>query len=95
MKKPKMFTGLVSVALLAALLALGVQTARCEPQVGLKKAHSQVKSRDAQKERYLDQEGQDEKSQRFKMLEWAIRESLMKQYEKLAVNEDLEPDNLD
>ncbi len=58
------------------------------------KANSQAKMSDKAPAASSDQDVQEEKSQRFKEIEWIIKLRLMQQYEKLAVNDDLE-DGLD
>ncbi len=95
MKKPKIIIGLVTAALLIGFLLVKVESPRCEsPPLSLNNAQSQAARNDAKSEKFYDPDVQDEKSDRFKIMEWVIRQNLMKQYEKLVANEDL-LDNLD
>jgi len=95
MKKSNIINRLFIIAVPLTLLLANIGSARCESQpADLNNAQSLAKRNDTKLEISSDQEMQDDKSQRFKEVEWLIRQNLMKQYEKLAVNEDLE-DNLD
>ena len=95
MKKLNLIKGLFIIAVPLAFLLLNIESPRCESQPSsLNNAQSLAKRNDTKMEKSSDQEMQDDKSERFKVIEWLIRQNLMKQYEKLAVNEDLE-DNLD
>ena len=95
MKQPNLIKGLFFIAVPLALLLSNIESPRCEPQsADRNQAQSLAKRNDTKVEKAGDPEVQDEKSDRFKILEWMIRQSLMKQYEKLEVNEDLEA-NLD
>ena len=95
MKKTNIINRLFIIAVPLTLLVANIGSARCEPQpAGLNNAQSQVMRNTTKIEKSSDQEMQDDKSQRFKEIEWLIRQNLMKQYEKLAIHEDLE-DNLD
>ncbi len=95
MKKSNIINRLFIIAVPLTLLLANIGSARCESQPsGLNNAQSQVVRNTTKMEKSSDQEMQDDKSERFKEIEWLIRQNLMKQYEKLAVNEDLE-DNLD
>lgn len=95
MKKPNLIRRLFIIAVLLALLLLTGESPRCESQPsGLNNAQSLVQRNDPKLEKASDQEMQDDKSERFKVMEWLIRQNLMKEYEKMAVSEDLEA-NLD
>ena len=95
MKKSNIINRLFILAVPLTLLLANIGSARCESQpAGLNNAQSLVTRNDTKMEKSSDQEMQDDKSQRFKEIEWLIRQNLMKEYEKLAVNEDLE-DHLD
>ncbi len=95
MKQPNLIKGLFFIAVPLALLLSNIESPRCEPQsVDRNQAQSLAKSKDIKVERAGDPEVQDEKIDGFKILEWMIRQSLMKQYEKLEFNADLEA-NLD
>jgi hypothetical protein len=95
MKKLNFIKGLFIIAVPLALLLVNIESPRCESQpLGANNAQSLVKKNDTKTEKSSDQEMQDDKSQRFKVMEWVIRQNLMKEYEKLVLNEDLE-DNLD
>lgn len=93
MKKSNIINRLFIIAVPLTLLLVNIGSPRCESQPsGLNNAQSLVKRNDTKMEKSSDQEMQDDKSERFKVMEWLIRQNLMKEYEKLAVNEDLEAD---
>ena len=95
MKKLNFIKGLFIISVPFALLMVNIESPRCESQPsGLNSAQSLVKRNDTKMEKSSDQEMQDDKSERFKVLEWLIRQNLMKKYERMEVVEDLE-DNLD
>jgi hypothetical protein len=95
MKQPNFIKGLFVIAVLLAFLLLNIESPRCESQPsGLNNAQSLVKRNDTKMEKSSDQEMQDDKSERFKVLEFLIRQNLMKEYERMEVVENLE-DNLD
>jgi hypothetical protein len=95
MNKLNFIKGLFIIAVPLALLLVNIESPRCESQPsGLNNAQSLVTRNDPKIEKSSDQEMQDDKSQRFKVMEWLIRQNLMKEYEKMVVNEDLE-DNRD
>jgi hypothetical protein len=95
MKKPNLINGLFVIAVLLSLLLFNLESPRCESQpLGLNNAQSLAKRDNARMEKSSDQEVLDDKSERFKVLEWLIRQSLMQQYERMEVVENLE-DNLD
>jgi hypothetical protein len=95
MKKPNIINGLFVIAVLLSLLLFNIESPRCESQpLGANAAQSLVKRDNAKMEQSSDQEMRDDKSERFKVLEWMIRQSLMQQYERMEVVENLE-DNLD
>jgi hypothetical protein len=95
MRKPNIIKGLFIIGVPLALLLLNMESPRCESQpTGLNNAQSLVKRNDTKMEKSSDQEMQNDKSERFKVLEWLIRQNLMKQYERMEVVENLE-DNLD
>jgi hypothetical protein len=95
MKKPNIIKGLFVIAVLFSLLLFSIESPRCESQpTGLSNAQSLVKRDNTKMEKSSDQEMQDDKSDRFKVMEWVIKQNLMKQYERMEVVEDLEV-NLD
>ncbi|MCX5888627.1 MAG: hypothetical protein NTY36_04155 [Deltaproteobacteria bacterium] len=95
MKKLNFTKGLFVIAVILYLLLFTIESPRCESQPsGLNNAQSLVKSNDTEMAKSSDQEMQDDKSERFKVMEWVIRQNLMKQYERMEVVENLE-DNLD
>jgi len=95
MKKANLINRLFIIAVPLTLLVANIGSARCEPQpAGLNNAQSLATRNDTKMTKSSDQEMQDDKSQRFKEIEWLIKQNLMKKYEQLAVDEDLE-DNLD
>ena len=95
MKKLNFINGLFVIVVLLSLLLFNLESSRCESQPsGLNNAQSLVKRDNPKMEKSSDQEMQDDKSERFKVMEWLIRQSLMKQYERMEVVENLE-DNLD
>jgi hypothetical protein len=95
MKKPNLIKGLFVIAVLLSLLLFSLESPRCESQpFGGNTAQSLVKRDNTKMAKSSDQEMQDDKSQGFKVLEWLIRQNLMKQYERMEVVENLE-DNLD
>ncbi len=95
MKKTNIINGLFVIAVLLSLLLFNIESPRCESQpFGGNTAQSLVKSNDTKMEKSSDQEMQDDKSERFKVMEWVIRQNLMKQYERMEAVENLE-DNLD
>jgi hypothetical protein len=95
MEKPIVIKGLFIIAVVLYLLLFTIESPRCESQpTGLNNAQSLVKRNSPKMEKSNDQERQDDKSQGFKVLEWLIRQNLMKQYERMEVVEDLEG-NLD
>ncbi len=68
---------------------------RCETAPdSFRHAQPQARMADKMPAKSSDQEYQDDKSERFKIMEWVIRQNLMKQYQQFVVNEDLE-ENLD
>ncbi len=95
MNKLNFIRGLFIIALTLALLLVNLGGARCESQTsGLNNAQSLVKRDNTNLAKSSDQEMQDDKSERFKVVEWLIRQNLMKQYERMEVVEELEA-NLD
>ena len=95
MKKLNFINGLFVIAVLLSLLLFNLESPRCESQPsGLNNAQSLVTRNNPEMAKSSDQEMQDDKSERFKVLEWLIRQNLMKQYERMEVVENLE-DNLD
>ncbi len=95
MKKLNIINGLFVIAILLSLLLFNIESPRCESQPsGLNNAQSLVKSNDTEMAKSSDQEMQEDKSERFKLMEWVIRQNLMKQYEKMEAVENLE-DTLD
>ena len=95
MKKLNFIKGLFIIAVTLALLLVNIGSPRCESQPsGLNNAQSLVKRNNPEMAKSSDQEMQDDKSERFKVLEWLIRQNLMKQYERMEIVEELE-ENLD
>lgn len=95
MKKPNLIKGLFVIAVILYLLLFTIERPRCEAQpTGLNTAQSLAKRDNPKMEKSSDQDLQDDKSERFKVLEWLIRQNLMKQYERMEAVENLE-DNLD
>ncbi len=96
MRAPRLIKALFIIAVTLTLLLLHSESPRCESQpAALNSAQSQVKGNNLKvAEKAGDSEVQDEKSNRFKIMEWMIRQNLMQQYSQLAASEDLE-DNLD
>ena len=93
MKKVNIIKGLFIIAVPFALLMVNIESPRCESQPsGLNSAQSLVKRNDTKMEKSSDQEMRDDRSERFKLVEWMIRQNLMKQYERMEVVEDLEAD---
>ena len=95
MQKSNIINRLFILAVPLTLLLANIGSARCESQpAGLNNAQSLVTRNDTKMEKSSDQEMQDDKSDRFKVIEWLIRQNLMKQYERMEVVENLE-DSLD
>ncbi len=91
MNMPRIGLGIITVALASALMLLNVESPRCESApLGLNSAQSQARSRDLRMEPSRDQEARDDKSERYQMIEWVIKQGLLKQYEKMEIYEDLE-----
>ncbi len=91
MKKHNFIKGFFIAALLFALLLINVGSPRCEAQPAqVKNTHSKAKTAPNPVAKSGDLEPQDDKSRRFREMEWLIRESLMKQYERLVMTEALE-----
>lgn len=95
MKKSNLIRGLFVIAVILYLLLFTIEGPRCESRpFGGTTAQSLVKKDNPPMEKSRDQEMQDDQSARFKVLEWMIRQNLMKQYERMEVVEELE-ENLD
>jgi hypothetical protein len=93
MKKVNIIKGLFIIAVPFALLLVNIESPRCESQPSsLNNAQSLAKRNNPEMAKSSDQEMQEDKSERFKVLEWMIRQNLMKQYERMEVVEDLEAD---
>jgi hypothetical protein len=85
----------ISAALIAsAFLLLNVGTSRCEPPSDhFREAQSQLSKVMPNQLKTYDQNLEKENHERFQLVEWLIKQSLMKQYQKLEIDLDLE-DNL-
>jgi hypothetical protein len=95
MKKPKVSKGLFIIAVILYLLLFTIESPRCAaPPSGGHTAQSLVKRTDTKVEKSRDQEMQDDKSLKFQVIEWLVRQNLMKYYERMEVVENLEV-NLD
>ncbi len=93
MNRPRIGFGIITVALASALMLLNVESPRCESAPpGLNSAQSQARSRDLKIESSRDQEAREDRSERFQVLELVIKQSLLRQYEKMEIHEDLELD---
>jgi hypothetical protein len=91
--KRSIFITVGSIVILLLPLLLKVESVKGESQpLYLKQAQSKVTRDKAKIAKVGDQELQDDKDERFRMMEWLIRQNLMKQYEKMEVNDDLEDD---
>ncbi len=92
MKKHNIIKGFFFTALLFSLLLINVGSPRCEAQPApSKNTHSKASiAGENRAAKPGDLEPQDDKSLRFREMEWLIRESLMKQYERLVMTEALE-----
>jgi len=86
---------LFTVAVFLAFFLINVGTARCEPPSNpFREARSNLRKAlprlDTSREQNLEQENHE----RFQLVEWLIQQSLLKQYQRLEIDLDLE-DNLD
>lgn len=76
-------------------LLLNVGGLRCEPQTGgLGQAQSRVQRDDRRPAKDPAPDWQEDKSERFKMVEWLIMQQLLKKYERIEGADELD-DNLD
>jgi hypothetical protein len=84
----------ISAALVvSAFLLFNVGTLRCAPPTDhFREAKSQVRKALPTMDNNRDQDLEEEKHQKFQMVEWLIIQSLMNQYQKLERVEDLEDD---
>jgi hypothetical protein len=91
--KRSIFIAVSSIVILILLLLVDVKSVKCESQpLELQQAQSKVKRDKGKVAKDGDPELQNDKEERFKMMEWLIRQNLMKQYEQMEVNDDLEDD---
>jgi hypothetical protein len=83
---------LVTVIFLSGFL-FQVGTLRCESQSDrLDKARSQAKISDRNSAKSSDWEEQEDKSARFKELEWLIKQNLLQHYQQMELAADPEDD---
>lgn len=75
-------TGTVLV-FLAFLLGGNVASGRCESEPDLTKAQPQARYGEKRAEEKADPDCQSDKSERFRVLEWVIKQSLLNQYQRL------------
>jgi hypothetical protein len=86
--KRQTFLKATATAFLFLVLCFNAGSLRAEPGLGsLSNAKRQSEVGDRTLVKSGDQDLQEEKSQRFKKLEWLIMQSLMNQYQKLEVVE--------
>ena len=94
MKKHRVITMLGGIAVVLSFLLLNVGILRCESRPGAPgNLPPQAKSDSPAFGKTGDQswlEEREEKSERFKELEWLIKQKLLKQYEKMEIKEDLD-----
>ena len=86
--KRQTFRKAIATAFLSLVFCFNAGSLRADSGPdSLSDAKQQVKMDDRALAKSGDQDLQEEKSQRFKMLEWLIRENLMNRYQKLEVVE--------
>jgi hypothetical protein len=86
--KRQTFLKATATAFLFLVFCFNAGSLRAEPgSDSLSNAKRQAKMDDSAQVKRGDQDPQDEKSQRFKKLEWLIMQSLMNHYQKLEVVE--------
>jgi hypothetical protein len=91
--KRSIFITACSIAILSFLLLVKADSVKGEPPPpDLKQAQSKVTRDKGKVAKDGDPELQNDKEERFKMMEWLIRQNLMKQYEQIEVSDDLEDD---
>jgi hypothetical protein len=91
MKTRTIIIKLFSSSLLLSLLFFNVSSLRCETKPASIKAQSQAGYVERKgDENKSDPEWQDDKSRRYKELEWLIVQNLIKQYQKL---EEINPED--
>jgi len=87
--KKQTFLKTAATAFLFLVFCLNAGSLRADPGPdSLSNAEQQAKMDDRARSKSGDQDLQEEKSQKFKKLEFLIRESLMAQYRKLPVVEE-------
>ncbi len=88
---PKFF---LTVGVFLLLLFFNVGSLRCESPVGgTDNLSPQAKNDHPALEKDRNRswlENREEKNERFKVLEWLIKQQLLAQYEKMEINEDLD-----
>lgn len=91
-KRTFIFRILVTVIFLAGFL-LQVGSLRCESQSDrLDESRSQARISERNWAKNSDWEEQEDKSARFQELEWIIKQTLLKEYEKMEPAEDMDYD---
>jgi hypothetical protein len=80
---------IIKISAIAVFLSLGwfnTGSLRCEPLDALSNGQPQARIGDRKPAKTNDdQDFQEEKSQRFHVLEWLIMQNLLKEYEKIEV----------
>ncbi len=90
MKKRTLFKT-AATACLCLFFWGNVGNLRCETAPdSFRNAKQQAKMTDRMQMNSSDQEAQNDKNEGFKIMEWVIRQNLLKQYEKLEINPDLD-----
>lgn len=89
MKKSTITIKGLSAAVLLSLVLLNAGSLRCESRPeGLSNAQPQAKIDRQGLTKTYDQDRQEDKSQRFKELEWVIMQNLINKYQKLEIGAD-------
>lgn len=84
-----------AVAVFLAFFLFNIGTARCEPPSdSFREAQSNLRKALPRQETSHEQNLEQENHERFQLVEWLIQQSLLKQYQRLEIELDLE-DNLD
>ena len=85
MKTQFIIKKLYIIIIISSLLLTNVVGLRCENKSDSIQAQSHAKFAERRVEEKYDPAEQDEKSQKYEKLEWLIKQSLMKQYERIEV----------
>jgi len=98
MKKTTVISKMFAVTLFLSLLLINVGSLRCasKPNDAIN-LQSQAQRDSSELGKARDQnwlEGPEDKNVNFKVLEWMIKQKLLRQYEKMEIEEDLDA-NLD